>query len=148
MDTVGSHVSKNFYETVCFQLKRKKWADRKCNRGETKWSCSWLKHHTSAASSSGRNEWPWTHCSLILKEKKKLESICQMCQRTWDRRKDGGEKCVAERKIEKRSGKLDGAVETSGELAKWRRLQQRPLSTLGQPNTKEESYHPSLKVSN
>ena len=50
----------------------------------------------------------------------------QMCQRAWDRRKDGGEETVAmiERKsLREEKGKRSGSlVEASGVVAKWRGL--------------------------
>ena len=46
---------------------------------------------------------------------------------------------------EKRNGRLVGAAETSGELAKWRRLQRKNLSKLGQ--SKRNKWPQCCKVS-
>ena len=49
---------------------------------------------SSAASFPRRNECQGTHCSLIEQEERE-DSSCQIFQRVWGKRKDGGEKRVA-----------------------------------------------------
>ena len=58
---------------------------------------------SSASSFPGRNECPKGHCSLIVKEERE-DSSCQISQRDWDKRKDGGKDRVArtERRLERR----------------------------------------------
>ena len=45
--------------------------------------------------------------------------------------------CLGQREKEKRSGRLVGAPETRGDLAKQRRLQQKDLNKLSLPKRKE-----------
>ena len=88
-------MSKNFNETVCLQSeKREKWI-RKI-RGERLQgvtedaSIAPRLASSSTALFPGRNECPGAHCSLIELEERE-DSSCQICQRVWGKRKDGGE---------------------------------------------------------
>ena len=88
---------------------------------------------SSAALFTGRNECPENHFTLI-KQEEREDSSCQreievkrkMEERTgWQ-----GQRKSQRGREEKRSGRLVGASETSNELVKWRRLQQKNLSIL------------------
>ena len=80
--------------------------------------------NSSAASFPEGNKCAETHCSLIVKEKKKGNS----CQRVRVKRTEWEEK---------RNGRSVGAADTSAELAEWRRLQRKNLNKLGLPKRKE-----------
>ena len=86
-------MSKNLDETVCLLSKKK--VDTREIRERLQGIAEGASSTPHLASSSaalfpGRNECPWTHCSLIEHEERE-DSSCLICDRVLGKKKDGGE---------------------------------------------------------
>ena len=88
-------MSKNLDETVRLQSeKRQEWIrgirSKRLQRITESTSSALRLASSSAASFPGRNEYPGTHCNLIIQEERE-NSSCQICQRDCGKRKDEAE---------------------------------------------------------
>ena len=137
-------MSKNFDETVRLQSEKiQEWirkirGERLQGIAEGAISAPRLAS-SSAASFSGINECPGTHCSLIEPETVPARSATEFqgkgkTEEMTDWRGQNNNQMGGE---EKRSGGLAGAAETSKKRAEWGRLQRKNFNILGLLKRKE-----------